>query len=364
MLRLGVFRDGPFLPPREGGSASILGMARAMTSYASVFLFRCYRGWDDFNLYKREKFTTFFIKSEDYYSDRKLITDLIREYRINACLLDSSEAVNMQSQLFSQEMLVIWEVHNVDHVLLQRLGSPNQEINHAIREAVKAGKKADVILARSRKDKNDLIKIGIDAGKIRLYRGAIEVETFEFQALKPHTKNIVFMGNLYYGPNEDAVKRIQDYIIPQAAKYDNKLQFLFVGPHHPSLTLRLPGFAKNYKFLGEVDNLNEVFRQCQIGLCPVRAASGTRMKILNYLAAGLPTISTTLGIEGLDPTIKQFVMVEDDIEKYPKMIMSLLNNSPDRKRLLLARKLIEKKYSWNMEAKQIVKDIKNEIERN
>ena len=53
------------------------------------------------------------------------------------------------------------------------------------------------------------------------------------------------------------------------------------------------------KFLGYVEDLNDIFSKTTIALAPLFEGSGTRLKILDYLSAGIPTISTNLGVEGL-----------------------------------------------------------------
>lgn len=356
-INIAIFRDGPFLPPREGGSASILGMAKVMVKYANVYLFRCYRGWDNFELYKDLPFTTIFIKPEDFYTDKKLLRYLLKKYQIDVCHFDSTEAINIQSPLISNNILKIWEVHNVDHVLIDRLGFSKSAVKSAVDDAIKAGENSDIILARSEKDKSDLSTIGIDSKKICLYKGAIDTNQFLFSHAKKRNKNIIYLGNLFYGPNEYAVRKIISSIAPNVIAKDPDAKFLFIGPFPQYLEDTIPENLKNnIKFLGEIEDINPILSKARIGLCYIEQASGTRLKILTYLAVGLPTLSTSMGVEGLSPELIQYVDIEDKLDNYCEIILQKLNEPVDINQLEKARLYIENNYSWNCEAKHIVQE--------
>jgi len=126
MFNVAFFRDGPFLPAMEGGSESLLGLIEGMSKYANVFLFRCYRGWDDYKLYKKKQFNTIFIKPEDYYPNKILLNKLLKKFKIHVCHLDSAEAVCIQVPLIDSSILKVWEVMNVNHTLLERMGKDLQ----------------------------------------------------------------------------------------------------------------------------------------------------------------------------------------------------------------------------------------------
>jgi glycosyltransferase involved in cell wall biosynthesis len=82
---------------------------------------------------------------------------------------------------------------------------------------------------------------------------------------------------------------------------------------------------------------------------PIRAGSGTRVKILEALAAGKPVVTTTIGCEGLDVTPERDVIVCDEPAQFAARIVELLNNELLRYALSVnGRRLIEQRYNWTM----------------
>ncbi len=361
MLRIAYFRDGPFLPPLEGGSESILGMMKGIAKKAEteVFLFRCYRGWDDYRLYLKKPFKTIFIKPSDFYTNSSLYKHLIKKYKINVYHFDSAGAISIQANLVGKNVLKVWEVLNVNHTLIKRTGGKRKEIKKAIFYELEAAKKAGLILARSEKDRDDLIKIGIDKRKIALYHGCISPQKYDFVPFKKKKGNrILFLGNMFYKPNEEAVKIIRNKIISPVVEKNQKAKFIFVGNYPKNLSKEFNKF-KNVIFTGGIKDINSELSKAKIALAPLKSGSGTRLKILTYLAAGIPTIATNLAIEGLKRDIKKFLVIEDNFQKYPQLITRLLNSGFSEKLLLEGRKWVEKNYSWQNEAQKILNHYKN-----
>lgn len=361
MLNIAVFRDGPFLPPMEGGSESLLGLMEGMSKHANVFLFRCNRGWDDYKLYQKKRFNTIFIRPEDYYSDKNLYNQLLTKFKIDVCHFDSAEAVCLQTHLINDDILKVWDVLNVNHTLLARTGKNSELVNNAKKYEISAASLSDLILCRSLKDTNDLIDIGIDKLKIRRYKGCINPSNFLFNPNQTNQKNILFLGNMFYEPNENAVKLIQDKIIPVVLEQSPTSKFIFTGNFPPYLKERTQSYGEKVQFTGGVDDLNPILSTVKVALCPLFEGSGTRLKLLTYLSAGVPTITTNLGIEGLNQDISTHLIVEDKIENYPNLILKVLSQPYSKEKLKKARKWIENNYSWDIESKNILNHYENAI---
>lgn len=352
-IKVAIFRDGPFLPPHQGGSNSIYYMMKALMSKSvDVYLFRCYRGWDNYKLYKKEAFTTVFIKPEDYYHNKEILRRVISDLKIDICHFDNAEATVLQGKMVYDLSKICWEVHNVNHTLIDRLRGTKEEKEESIKLERNAAEFADVMLVRSDKDREDLTKIGISDEKIKLYKGSINPHLFKFR-FKREGYNIVFIGNLKYKPNENAVKTIVNLIAPQVIRKTPQAKFVFVGPVNQELITSL--LRPNITFTNEVINLNEIYASARIALCPVTEGSGTRIKILEYLAAGVPTISTNLGVEGLENKIKDCLVIEDNISNYGERIKYLIENPLESEAYSIkGRKYVEKHRSWDKNVKNII----------
>ena len=103
---------------------------------------------------------------------------------------------------------------------------------------------------------------------------------------------VIFVGTTRYPPNFFAVQEICHDLAPALPH----LEFLIVGeaPYRPA---RVP---RNVRFLGRVETTAAPLAAARVALAPVRHGSGTRLKLLEYFAAGLPVVSTAKAAEGLE----------------------------------------------------------------
>ena len=209
------------------------------------------------------------------------------------------------------------------------------------------------ILCCSHRDRNILIsEVPEIQGRISVIPNCVNVRDYEtllnleaVSELKKH--RILFVGLMDYAPNVEAARLICEIIAPRTSE----CEFIIVGKNPPKLhcpeNVRIPGYVEDIKsFMANAD----------ICLAPIRSGSGTRIKILEYMAMGKPVISTTKGAEGIDYMDGLNIIIEDRIEKYPEVIRVLLDD--EKKRLALgqeARKLIEEKYDWELYRKPLEK---------
>ena len=352
-MNIAVFRDGPLLPPITGGAVSIYNLLSELKRQKiNVFLVKCRRSYDDPWLYIKEKFPIFFVKERDYYLNLFAIIDFLKRNKIQIIHFDSAEAVNWQGNLIKfriPKIKIVWEVMNVNHILFSRLKQRCVKLKMAINQEKEALNSADLILVRSKIDKQALIDIGGNPKKIRVYKGGIKIGKQTKRTFPKDNKNIVFIGNLLYPPNREAVKIISK-IATQLPEYT--FQIIGIGDKQFFSSIK----ATNIKFLRAVKDPYEFYKKALIGIAPLISGSGTRIKILEYLNAGLPVITTSIGIEGLDKRIKKVLIVEDDFKKYPSTIKNLTQNSSLWLKLSIqGQKFVKKVYNWSENIKYIIK---------
>lgn len=165
--------------------------------------------------------------------------------------------------------------------------------------------------------------------------------------LYEHEKSVVlFIGTLFYPPNRDAVRIICSQIAPN---FDENVEFVIVGKNPPAIP-RPP----NVTFLGYVDDVKECILKSDICIAPLRYGSGTRFKILEYMAMGKPVISTSKGAEGIDYTENKDIVIEDNIDAFSEKIWILLDDKKMRDNLgKNAMDLIRQKYDWEIYRKTL-----------
>jgi glycosyltransferase involved in cell wall biosynthesis len=85
------------------------------------------------------------------------------------------------------------------------------------------------------------------------------------------------------------------------------------------------------------------------------AGSGTRLKILEAMALGVPVVSTSKGAEGLDVTDGQHLLLADDPAEFAAKTAAILQDAALRERLTgQARQRVEQVYDWRVVGRQFV----------
>ncbi len=101
------------------------------------------------------------------------------------------------------------------------------------------------------------------------------------------------------------------------------------------------------------DAIRELAR-AKVAVVPVLAGSGTRLKILEAWAAGVPVVSTTLGAEGLGARDGENLLLADGGPAFAEAVSRLLACSDLRERVGAAgRLLLEKEFTWETAWKKL-----------
>ena len=95
-----------------------------------------------------------------------------------------------------------------------------------------------------------------------------------------------------------------------------------------------------------MDELVSIINFAEVCVFPILSGSGTKLKIIESLAAGRPVITTSKGVEGLDLENGKDLIIENNIEKYPEIIENLLKNKMKGKGMGLHGQNTIRKYSW------------------
>jgi glycosyltransferase involved in cell wall biosynthesis len=152
-------------------------------------------------------------------------------------------------------------------------------------------------------------------------------------------RSILFVGSLDYLPNEDAVVFFARSILPLIREQDDRMTFRIVGvgQSEPIAAVRgLPGVH----LIGAVANLVPEYASAGMLAVPLRAGSGTRIKILEAFQHRTPVVSTTKGAEGLAVTNGDHLLIADTPEEFAAACLRL---STDER---LCQRLTEHAHAW------------------
>lgn len=165
------------------------------------------------------------------------------------------------------------------------------------------------------------------------------------QKIKREGKTVLFIGDFKWLQNRDAVLFILKEIWPEIKMKNVKLWI--VGKHIPESIKNLTTDQDVIFDENAPEDTPEIFNKADVLLSPVRVGGGTSYKILEAMASGVPVITTSLGIEGIDATHNTDVLIADSKEELALVLDRVLSNQQLYISLAEnARRLVEKKYDW------------------
>ncbi len=164
---------------------------------------------------------------------------------------------------------------------------------------------------------------------------------------------VVFSGNMEYHPNVTAVRFFRMEIWPRLRDRWPNLVWRLVGKN-PAAVGRYTGGDARIEVAGPVvDAVREIARS-RIAVVPLLTGSGTRLKILEAWAAGVPVVSTTIGAEGLPVHDGATALLADGAEEFAGAVTRLLTCTDLRHSLGSAgRLLLEKEFTWETAWKKL-----------
>ena len=266
---------------------------------------------------------------------------------------------------FIQRLLgkpVALDCHDVFQARRVRQTGPVRRILETFLEKV-AYRNADLVITVSEKEKQLLISSGVPENKVIVAPNGVDTASFEKKVDAQTIKKrlgftdcpmVVFLGNLSYLPNQEALQTISSTIAPRVMAEVPNVKFLAIGKIPPGFS-PLP----HIQFTGFVEDAAEVLATSDVGIAPLHHGSGTRLKILEYLSCGIPVVSTSVGAEGLHVTDGQSIFIADDPQEFAAQITHLLKDPALSLAAGAAGREVAKSYDWKKIAEKLQADYKN-----
>jgi len=173
------------------------------------------------------------------------------------------------------------------------------------------------------------------------------VNTGEIRMLPiSRSKNVLFVGTMNYFPNIDGALFMAQSIMPCIWRIDPGIRLCIAGKNMPRRILDL-GADPRIDIINNPPDIRSVAADCSVSVVPLRLGGGTRIKILEAFALGLPVVSTAKGCEGLIVEDGQHLLIRDDPESFAAAVAAAVND-PDLSESLRmnGRRLAEERYDW------------------
>ena len=253
---------------------------------------------------------------------------------------------------------MVHDWHNIESELMRRYSaaekSPARRLYGAVTARRLQGLERSILRRRfghvlcSEREQQQLRTIA-PAARLAVVPNGVDVEYFaDRDGAEATRKRIVFVGLMAYHANIEAAVTFARQIWPAVRERLPGCVLTLVGANpDPAVVAlsELPGV----EVTGTVPDVRPFYREALAAVVPLRTGSGTRLKILEAMAAGVPVVSTAAGAEGLavEPGRNILLVDPDDTAAWGEALVRLGESDPLRESLTTAAlDLVRTRYDW------------------
>jgi len=150
---------------------------------------------------------------------------------------------------------------------------------------------------------------------------------------------LLFVGGMGHGPNHEAAERMVTRIFPIIRRRRPDARLLVAGLDSDRLPSRA-GDPPGVEYCGFVQDIASLYRRTAVFVCPMLNGGGTRIKLLDAAAYGLPIVSTRMGAEGLSLADGTHILLRDTDEAFAEACLELLSDPDTSRRVGAAARAI------------------------
>ena len=180
----------------------------------------------------------------------------------------------------------------------------------------------------------------------------IAVDTHELQPTQrdPNSINIMTLGSLNYPPNADGIRWFLNEVFPLVQAQMPTATLTIIGRKPPADFIRAAeAQPDNIQVTGYVPDLTPYMEAAALMVVPVRAGSGMRVRLLEAFARAMPAVTTTIGLEGIEATHNQEILIADTPTDFAQATLNLLQDKTLQQKLAEnGRLLAETTYDWQI----------------
>ena len=251
--------------------------------------------------------------------------------------------------------IVVCDWHNIESDLMRQYAEREQSLarkTYARRTArlmnefeIKALNEFDGHIVVSEQDAERLRRMNPQA-RILVIENGVDVSYYAGEQ-SAGKKRIVFVGSMDYHANIDGAVNFARNVWPVVRKQKPELLFTIVG-RDPSPEVRALSSKDGVEVTGSVDDVRPYYAEAIAAVVPLNVGGGSRLKILEAMAAGVPVVSTKLGAEGLDSSDGENILLTHGPGQIAEAVIRIVDNRELAKRLIAGGSaLVRERYDWS-----------------
>jgi glycosyltransferase involved in cell wall biosynthesis len=199
----------------------------------------------------------------------------------------------------------------------------------------------------SKLDEEILAEIAPDA-KYTVVANGVDVSFFTPGAETRQPRSIVFAGRLDQYSNRHGMLKFCAEAWPLIARSHPDAVIDIIGANPPREISELATRDPRVRVHGFVPDVRPFFARASVAICPIWDGGGTRIKVLDGMAQGMPLVATRIGAEGIDVVHDRDLLLVDTPQEFAGAIGRIFDDGELRQRLETnGRRLVESVYSWD-----------------
>lgn len=247
----------------------------------------------------------------------------------------------------------ILDMHNVESLLMARYASDTRNVFKKLYARITARKLAryerevadgfQLVVTCSANDRRQLEALGVGT-PIRVVPNGVDASRYQdITAATAESDTLLFVGSMDYHANVSAVLDFVGRVLPLIREKRPAVKFVVVGRNPPANVRALE--SEHVVITGGVPDVRPYLEAASVVVTPLLVGGGTRLKILEAMAAERAVVSTTVGAEGIDAD--GTVVLADTPSEFAAAVISLLADPEGRADLAeRARRVAVERYDW------------------
>jgi len=208
-------------------------------------------------------------------------------------------------------------------------------------------KKADQLVAVSDEDSKIMEKlVGIRADVIP---NGVDADYYAAKKVKKKDPPRVMYGvtNFEWLQNVEAVEVLLKEVWPYIHEKVPQARLWLVGRMIPERFVELAKNRQDIEITESIEDARDAYGSASLMVTPIRSSGGTRLKVLEAMAAGLPIVSTTNGVAGLGLKKGEHALVSDSGKGMAELAVKLLKDPKLRQKIGNAGcSFVKENYDW------------------
>lgn len=288
------------------------------------------------------------------------VAGLARREHYDLVHLDSihmTGCVDVLTKTLGPDLPIVYNWHNIESELMRRysavVSTPARRIYSAWTARQMERLERSILrtgfghVVCSQREQQELHRMD-SAARVAVIPNGVDTAYFAGTGPSGKQNRIVFVGLMSYYPNIEAAVTFSQNVWPRLRDQLPGYTLTFVGANPVPAIMALREIA-GVEVTGTVPDVRPYYRDALAAIIPLRTGGGTRLKILEAMAAGVPVVSTALGAEGLAVEPGRHILMADvdDGESWLGALAGLAESEARRRALTSAAlQLVRDQYDW------------------